>query len=138
MRRRVNNGRRLTIRTPTFCRQVLKNLLHQVLLAQMVIIVLKMPAVQLMSSPIRCGCTRSRPGQQENCDWVTASNYYCPAGTTSRKIVDRSAGYCGARPINYDTFRYTAQELCPRLNITLDSTSAVVSNSKNLTTNTDT
>ena len=76
--------------------------------------------------------------KRKNCDWATASNYYCPAGTTTRKVVDRSAGYCGARPINYDTFRYTAQALCPRLNITFDSTSAVVSNSRNLTTNTDT
>ena len=32
-------------------------------------------------APIRCGCTKET---EEVCDWNTASNYYCPAGTSPK------------------------------------------------------
>ena len=86
-------------------------------------------------APIRCGCTKET---EEVCDWNTASNYYCPAGTSTRLNVDRANGYCGAKPINWDAFRYTAQLLCPRLAISFDNTAVSVSTITNVTSNRDT
>jgi hypothetical protein len=59
--------------------------------------------------PIRCGCTKTT-SNTESCDFNTAYEFYCPAGSFNRTIVNKTGGYCSAGKINGDLYKATTQK----------------------------